>query len=557
MKEILFSYLPKNCPNCGTRLREYRRDRKLVRTLSGEFTAVHRIMMCPREKREYRSERLFEIVPKRCRYSNDVMVESAIERFITGKSCSEISRSLGMSESHAGKMSNQALDIFRKIHEESAKKLAAAMPSYILQIDGTVDSEFSMIVAVKDALSGFVLYARKCPSESQASIEGVMKSVKDRFGTPSGITCDMRSGIISASEKIFPEVPVRICLMHFLRDLGKELMLDLHTDLGIMINHMGIKSRLRTIMHDMPEYCESTLNEIDEGFCTHRNTMEEMAIKRILEELFRNGSSDYGFPFSLRHLNFYTSCEEVLRNLSELAPRMRHESSINIIERIKDEISKVTDNPGIMRIAHQLKDINSAIFQKIRGAFRIPESGDLSNDIYDTSRDDPIVHEQCRIVFGELEVYLHANIEKHILRSAKLAIDRFSKRESMLFSQNREGTMKRTNNGMEILFRKVRRNVRKRCGNIATGNVIAQSGESLLLFQNVDNQRYRDAVFGKEDMSEVFSRYRMPFKKEGMTRKRIIALVDKGTKMILEDHIPDSPYSRELMSEYFSNCNKG
>lgn len=81
--EILFSYLPKNCPNCGTRLREYRRDRKLVRTLSGEFTAVHKIMMCPREKREYRSEKLFEIVPKRCRYSNDVMVESAIERFIT------------------------------------------------------------------------------------------------------------------------------------------------------------------------------------------------------------------------------------------------------------------------------------------------------------------------------------------------------------------------------------------------------------------------------------------------------------------------------------------
>jgi hypothetical protein len=60
----------------------------------------------------------------------------------------------------------------------------------------------------------------------------------------------------------------------------------------------------------------------------------------------------------------------------------------------------------------------------------------LSNDIYDTSRDDPIVHGKCRMVFGELEVYLHANIEKHILRSAKLAIDRYSKRESVVFSQS-------------------------------------------------------------------------------------------------------------------------
>ena len=77
MNEILFSYLPKNCPNCGTRLREYRRDRKLVRTLSGEFTAVHKIMMCPREKREYRSEKLFEIVSiSEDNYLNNVIINS-------------------------------------------------------------------------------------------------------------------------------------------------------------------------------------------------------------------------------------------------------------------------------------------------------------------------------------------------------------------------------------------------------------------------------------------------------------------------------------------------
>ena len=144
MNEILFSYLQKNCPDCGSKLREYRRDRKLVRTMSGEFAAVHKIMICPMEKKEYRSERLLEIVPKRCRYSNDMMTESAIERFIKGKSCSEIAHTLDRSESHARKMSNQALNIFRMIHEESAQKLRNEMPSYILQIDGTVDAEFSM-----------------------------------------------------------------------------------------------------------------------------------------------------------------------------------------------------------------------------------------------------------------------------------------------------------------------------------------------------------------------------------------------------------------------------
>ncbi len=42
-----------------------------------------------------------------------------------------------------------------------------------------------------------------------------------------------------------------------------------------------------------------------------------------------------------------------------------------------------------------------------------------------------------------------------------------------------------------------------------------------------------------------------------MTRKGIIYLVDKGTRMILKDHMPDSPYSRELMSKNFPNYSEG
>ena len=98
------------------------------------------------------------------------------------------------------------------------------MKSYILQIDSTTDSEFSMIAAVRDAISNFVLYVKRCDSESEESIENVLRSVKDRFGITSGITCDMCAGIISAAVEVFPHVPVGICLMHFLRDLGKDLM---------------------------------------------------------------------------------------------------------------------------------------------------------------------------------------------------------------------------------------------------------------------------------------------------------------------------------------------
>ena len=88
-----------------------------------------------------------------------------------------------------------------------------------------------------------------------------------------------------------------------------------------------------------------------------------------------------------------------------------------------------------------------------------------------------------------------------------------------------------------------------------------------MLSQTTENHSYsfrmltiRDIgiiVFGKEDMSDVFSRYRRRFKNEGMTSKRIISLVDKRTKMIRKDHMPDSPYGSKLMSKNFQYCNKG
>ena len=129
-------------------------------------------------------------------------------------------------------------------------------------------------------------------------MKAVLQGVKERFGDPSGITCDMRSGIISAAQSVFPETPIRICLMHFLRGLGKDLLLDLHTDLGIMINRTGIKSTLKSILNNMPDYDQKTLDDIANGYSSDRYNVEIMSVRRILEKLIGStGSSGYGFPF--------------------------------------------------------------------------------------------------------------------------------------------------------------------------------------------------------------------------------------------------------------------
>ncbi len=122
-------------------------------------------------------------------------------------------------------------------------------------------------------------------------------------------------------------------------------------------------------------------------------------------------------------------------------------------------------------------------------------------------------------------------------------------------ANNAEHTKPRTNNGMKRFFRRVRRNVRKRCGNIATGNILSQSGDSIALFQNMGNKKYVETVFGSEDIPAFFAWYRKPFKKTGMTKKRTMKLIDTGTKMILDGSLDDSPYSNNMMEAAYASRN--
>lgn len=128
---IYFRTDVKKCPSCGLPLIAYKTEHRTVRSTSyGEFTAIHHIMHCRNHPGVlYKSERLLSIVSPYCTYSNDVMIDAAVKRFIDGMSCSDISRSTGISESHARNLSNMALDIFSMIHQESAEKLRESMHS--------------------------------------------------------------------------------------------------------------------------------------------------------------------------------------------------------------------------------------------------------------------------------------------------------------------------------------------------------------------------------------------------------------------------------------------
>ncbi|MHB1440897.1 MAG: hypothetical protein ACYCSO_09795 [Cuniculiplasma sp.] len=188
----------KTCTKCGSKLTCCKTYRRTVKSHEfGIFEAVVHVKRCTIHG-FFGPEHLSDIVNPKCTYSNDIMVETGMRRFIHGRSSSEISIELnnGISERHVRNLSNMAGEILGEIHEENVPKLKATMKPYILQIDGTTDSEFDMIIAIRDAVSDFTLYSEKYHSESFASIKDILLKVKERVGTPSGSISDMRAGIV-------------------------------------------------------------------------------------------------------------------------------------------------------------------------------------------------------------------------------------------------------------------------------------------------------------------------------------------------------------------------
>jgi hypothetical protein len=455
--KIVFRTILRRCPDCNKTLKAHITEtRHIISIDNGIFTAMHRIRRCRKCNKIFRSEALDRIIEPYCTYANDIMIDVAMKRFIDGRSCGEISREsgYGISERQARNLSNMALEIMGTIHDESFQILRNALSSYILQIDGTVDGDFAMIVVVRDAVSGFTLYSEKCFSESEQSITDILNRIKKRFGIPSGTISDMRAGILNAIKKVFPGIPVRVCLLHFLRDLGKDLMGSMHTDLGMMINRMGIKSRIKKIFRDLPEYDRKCLYELESEFCTNTPAMEMMCIRRIMEPLMVTGSSGYGFPFSLRHFNFYNACVHAKKELDDLKAVAKDKNALSTLKELSDLIAVVSEKSAIHDLASRMGNVN-VTFQGLRKAFHLPEKGKLSEN----TNDDKISHENCNIFIGQLREIVKSGCAQE-MDIVKQIISAYEKWEKHLFAQNKEGTIPRTNNSMVKCFSHNRTNMK-------------------------------------------------------------------------------------------------
>ena len=550
MITLHFGPSEKRCPDCGARLKAYKtRSRRVKSAELGVFRTRERIRRCSNghPRKLFRSQELSQLVGKGCVYAHDVLLEAGRLRFLEGRSSREIAQQsrTGISERHARRLSSMALSVLEKVHEEHAPALTAAMGRWVLQIDGMVDGEYEMIVAVRDAGSGFLLYGKRCHFERHEEIVPVLREVRERYGVPSGAISDLRVGILSALAEVFPGVPVAICRYHFLRDLGKDLMERDHVSLGKVLTAYGVRAALKRVLRSLPEYTADLLREVENGYCSDTKALAVMECRRGLESILSTGDKiGLGFPFTLRHLSFVEACESALPFLVENNAIAEDKG----IEEAVCALQEVVRDPQVLEVRGRLKEVEG-LFESLRVAMHPKPAGTpLSGEPSQTSE---ATQSQCRTVMGKLEQALTVLTPGHVSWAAKKIMMDYRKWEARLFPTELPGVnIPGTNNGLEQVFRRVRRNVRKRCGDKATGRQLTLTGERLLLYQNLANPAYVKAVFGEEGMAKVFGRERALLPKVlRMGKKERERLLDRGQALLKGGTIPRTPYGEEVFTE--------
>jgi hypothetical protein len=102
---------------------------------------------------------------------------------------------------------------------------------------------------------GWALDAWKIPTDRADAILPKLRTVAARFGTPCAVMRDLGRAVIEAARDFVagldPPIPVLGCHLHFLRDIGTDLLRAAHDDLRTLFRRFKVQSRLRALARDL------------------------------------------------------------------------------------------------------------------------------------------------------------------------------------------------------------------------------------------------------------------------------------------------------------------
>jgi len=531
------------CPSCGARLHVQKTRKKTVVTMDiGAFTAKEIILFCPNDQTVSRSEQLRGCVPEKGTFGFDVIVAVGLSLFVHCRGHRETmqelaSRNVHLSEREIGYLGRKFIFYLALSHQRSQAGLRnwlAKNGGYILHIDGTCEGDSPFLFCGLDGISELILDTIKISSEKKVHLVPFFKRIREQYGLPLALVHDMAKGIISAVEEVFPGVPDYICHFHFLRDIGKDLLLEDYTAFAKRLRKFKVRSLLRQRLKHFGQKVDKAALNLD----AFRASLESgqwrslelehipviitcTLIRWVLDYSCESGG--YGFPFDRPHLDFYRRLQRAHELLdaitnTRLSGRFKDNKPFYQVYRL---FKPFVEDKRLNTLAAELEE-KAEVFDKLREAMRIalPESGKGVND----DGGDNIKSIEQKVTAFRKWLTLTQD------RKATYAkmISQIDKYKEKLFADplpvvTPDGVIyvqpQRTNNILEQFFREEKRRGRKRTGKASLNKELKTILAGTPLVRNLDNSAYMDLILdGCADLPERFSQIEAALVKKEMQK---------------------------------------
>ena len=534
------------CPVCHEPLLVLKtRPGKRAATLAiGEFIAHETVSCCRRCTTTYHSTELRSLIPQHCNFGYDVIVFVGESVFLRCRNYQDIKRELErknirISESEIAFLARKFVLYLGVLHRSVRRKTRTHMRmngGYILHLDGTCDGASPHLISVLDGITEIVLDNEKMPSENAEQLIPFLRRIIRAYGVPLAVVSDMGKGIAAAVRTVLPHTPAFICHFHFLKAVGKTLLVSEHD----IIRERLRKHRIRATLKRTAARLEKTLgatgtgvdaliggleNERLPGECSLGTIPTQAAYTLIRWVLDAGAESDgCGFPFDQTYLVFYRRLQEAGQQLHRLFRiRLQGDWKENrVYSNISHDLVAVL-NDQVLRDAALRMQEKVVVFNRLRTAMRItvPENRRGLND----TGEMPIGMKTIETEVRRFRSRLVRSKEYTRQLGYRKLVDQLDIHWEQLFADpiavnTAAGALlvqpQRTNNILEQFFRRLMRTYRKKNGFASVEKVLQSMLADTPLVMNLNNKDYMrillagcptlEARFAEVDSREIRKR---------------------------------------------------
>jgi hypothetical protein len=484
---------------------------------------------------------LSTLFPPRATFGYDVIVRVGLERFVHYRQRNEIrallaAEGVDASDGQISLLAARFLDYLEALHRDRAPALRAALASdggWPMHVDATGEDGRGTLLVVYAGWRGWVLGAWKVPTERADAILPRLRQTADHFGAPCAIMRDLGRAVTEATatfvDKRKLRIPILACHMHFLRDVGKDLMRTLHDELRGRFRHFKVEPQLRALARSLgrnfgpllPQARQAVEQWVRQRERGHHlpSGMPGLAVVRALAQWvldFPDDGLDQGFPFDVPMLDLYNRSLQALAALDAFLRKAPSDPKVNdAAEHLHRILRPVAAEVPFARIATML-NARRTLFDELRQALRLGPKPDRLSRPRPTEATADL--EQIHNAINKLTASLRRRRPargptRETRRGIDIILEHLDRHGPHLWGhairigRGKTRLVARTNNDLEGFFRGLKHDERRRSGRRTLTQDLEHLPPAATLARNLTRPDYVQSLCGSlADLPAAFAR---------------------------------------------------